>query len=68
MIGLDCGNSVIAGIPSLLEFRQKFSTVSSPDLVGGSHYRDPRVKPEDDIVGNFRIPKENSQNKKDKND
>ena len=41
--------------------------MSSPDLIGGSHhkefripYRDPRVKPEDDIVGNSRIPKENS--------
>ena len=28
-----------------------------PDLIGGSHHRDPRVKPEDDIVGNSRIPK-----------
>ena len=34
--------------------------LSSPDLIGGSRhknskipYRDPRVKPEDDIVGNF---------------
>ena len=39
------------------------SLVSSPDLIGGSHhnksripYRDPRVKPEDDIVWNSRIP------------
>ena len=31
--------------------------MSSPDLIGGSHHRDPRVKPEDDIVGNSRIPK-----------
>ncbi|MDY5304551.1 MAG: hypothetical protein SPH02_06520, partial [Campylobacter sp.] len=40
------------------------SLVPSPDLTLGSHhkefripYRDPRVKPEDDIVGNSRIPK-----------
>ena len=37
----------------ILEF---LSLVSSPDLIGGSHHRDPRVKPEDDIVGNSRIP------------
>ena len=34
----------------------------SPDLMISSQinlefHRDPRVKPEDDIVGNFRIPK-----------
>ena len=38
----------------ILEF---LSLVSSPDLIGGSHHRDPRVKPEDDIVGNSRIPR-----------
>ncbi|MDY4450737.1 MAG: hypothetical protein SPE37_01245, partial [Campylobacter sp.] len=45
----------------ILEFP---SLVSSPSLTGGgSHhkefripYRDPWVKPEDDIVGNSRIP------------
>ena len=42
----------------ILEF---LSLVSSPDLIGGSHHRDPRVKPEDDIVGNSRIPKDKSR-------
>ena len=42
--------------------------MSSPDLIGGSHhkefrilYRDPRVKPEDDIVTISRIPRLNSR-------
>ena len=39
--------------------------MSSPDLIGGSHHRDPRVKPEDDIVGNSRIPKANLKFPKD---
>ena len=40
----------------------------SPDFIGGSHhkefripYRDPLVKPEDDIVGNSKIPKNKSR-------
>ena len=42
--------------------------MSSPDLIEGSHhkefrilYRDPRVKPEDDIVTISRIPRLNSR-------
>ena len=46
-------------IPSInLEF---LSLVSSPDLIRGSHHRDPRVKPEEDIVRNSRIPKTKSK-------
>ena len=35
--------------------------MSSPDPFGGSHHRDPRVKSEDDIVENSKIPKANSK-------